>query len=276
MLQTGYTGERLERLERENSTINYTLDKPGSERHATRNRLSFAYLRDRLPSLESIRVFFMMLIFGTPTFSHHQKILLCVFFGVVIVSAAILASVVYFSERWRSAAAASERERLPRQMDPREWAEAVNAYRRVMTGKNSRTVIRGSSVPQPAESAILKSAIAQAEIRDAAAAASSSHGGKKPGSQAAAGTTASELRAQAAMARQSNASDLDNCSSTGVGNMQVRTPSTLTPTTEEEAEWLGMMHSIDDDDHSLDCLDHTADQLDHHGPTACTFFRNPR
>merc|ERR1719321_611657 len=68
LLQTGLTGERLGR---ENSTINYTLDKPGSERHATRNRLSFANLRDHLPSLESIRVFFMMLLFGTPTFSHH-------------------------------------------------------------------------------------------------------------------------------------------------------------------------------------------------------------
>merc|ERR1719271_1143597 len=114
--------------------------------------------------------------------------------------------VIYFSSG-RKATSDSAEWRLPRSMDPRLWAEAVGAYRRAIAG-------RGNAGQQPKESAILRSAIAQAEMCEAITAASSSHGnieGKRavgnPTGQTAE-MTPEELRAQSAMARQFDSPDL--------------------------------------------------------------------
>jgi len=181
------------------SSLNSSLEKPRkpkSSKEAAKKDFSLVGLHEGLPILENIQNFFMMLIFGTATLAHHQKVLLCVFFGVASLFAIILIVVVYLSS---GREATADRWRLPPNMDPRLWAEAVDAYRCVVAG-------RRNSGQQPKESSILKSAIAQAEVRDGAT-ASSSH------------------------------EDLPS-------KMQ---PSTPTTPTEEDAEWLRMVQSTDDD-----------------------------
>lgn len=246
LLQTSQLGDRSVK---ENSTINDTLDKPHSERHGDKEGSA-----SHLPSSDGVRRFFMKLIFGTATLTSDQKTKLIIFFSITGLLVVIVVGVAQFLSRRaqaiRAANEAAEQERLPRQMDPREWTQAVAAYRHAMTGKTSKTIIKGSKQPKPQESGVLKSAIAQAEMLDAA------QGKKPPG-----GSEAEERakRAKAAMARfESSQSSAQ--------------PPSAEEEEAEEAQPLGSMHSLDEVDGSFEGIDFVPD---HSGPTACTYFSKP-
>lgn len=236
-----------DRLQKEGVVASPALQGPHSKAYAAQSQLSFT---------------------GTPSLTHHHKVLLGVLFGITIILVLIWAGLVYFADRLRSAAPTPEPGRLPRAMDQAEWQESVNAYRHVMTGKNSRTVIRGNTTPQAKESAILQAGIAQARIRDGTA-------GKQisPAQKAKAEAKDRDKRAQAAMARLSRSSNGDNGAPASSENLMESTPSPPTATTAEEAAWLATMDSIDGGQDRPVSEESNAFAPDHKGPKACKFFR---
>lgn len=258
-----------DRLQKEGVAVNSALERLHSKAHAVQSQLSFTGI---CSSVESARRFFMKLIFGTPSLTHDHKVLLGVLstiIGIAIIFALIWAGLIYFADRLRSATPSPEAGRsanltpeagrLPKAMDQAEWQDSVSAYRHVMTGKNSRTVIRGNTTPQAKESAILQSGIAQARVRDGTAGQNIS-----PAQKAKAEAKDRDKRAQAAMARLSRSSNGDNGASASSGH-EASTP--------EEAEWLTNMDSIDDGKVGSVSEDSAAFAPDHKGPKACKFFR---
>lgn len=234
LLQTNYGSDVLHGSE---NALNDTLEKP----HAEQKEKAYGF------SVSGVRRVFMQAFFGTDTLSLSQKISVAIIGGMAFICVTVWATLVCFAERWLPKATDSSSERRPPgQIDQRQWEDTVDAYRHAMTGKNSRTIIRGCNEPQPQESAILKASIAQAKMRDGSTASSS------PQEKQAAEVKARDLRAQAALARLSGAPQ-EKCSSDDTDYV---------PSAQE-----GIPSSND----GVDSLEGT--QFDHRGPTACTYFR---
>jgi len=261
LLQTSHSQDRRQGGE---TQVTHTLDRPHSDNHEVTKGFSFTSFWHSSPTLEDMRRSLLKLLFGTTTLTWSQKVHVGIMLGIAIVAVLIWGGLVCFSNRVL-AAKQKEKERQDeeeRWRSRHQWESDVDAYRNVKEGKNSRTVIRGSKIPQAQESAFLQAAIAQARARDGIVTST-------PQDLQVAEEKARELRAQAAMARLSNPSKGESSSSTGAGNSETGSPSARTSTTEEEAERPGEMHSMDDDDPSTG-----GDDFDHLGPVACTYFRS--